>query len=156
MNAASVEAMIVTLFFTVLMWMHSLAPGRDVDALAWAVAVNAVDKEEAAVFTSVAFRESSLVADAVGDHGHSVCAMQIYDGPKSLLEDPIACVRYGAQMLRASRRVDPANPIAFYARGPRWKSEEARRLSRDRMAIAKRLLQDDRARADVTAEAASR
>lgn len=148
--------MIFALFFTVLAWMHSLAPGRDVDALAWAVAINAVDKTEAAIITAVAFRESSLVADAVGDHGHSVCAMQIYDGPKTLLDDPIACVRRGTLMLRASRRVDPENPIAFYARGPRWKIEEARRISRDRMAIAKRLMQEDRARADVTAEAASR
>ncbi len=128
-----------SLFLTVLMWMHSLAPGRDVDALAWAVAVNAQNEMEAAVITAVAFRESSLINDKTGDGGHSVCAMQIYDGPKSLLADPLACVARGVTMLRESKRIDPANPIAFYARGPRYKSEEARRISRDRMALATRL-----------------
>ena len=132
--------MILQLFALVLAWMHSLAPGRDVEALAWAVAVNATSKTEAAIITAVAFRESSLRNDVVGDGGHSVCAMQIYDGPEALLEDPIACVARGAAMLRASRRVDPENPLAFYARGPRWRSEEARRISRDRMALAKRLV----------------
>jgi len=132
--------MIVHLFFIVLTWMVGLAPGRDVNELAWAVAVNARSETEAAVLTAVAFRESSLRNDVTGDGGHSVCAMQIYDGPKTLLEDPIACVARGAKMLRASRRVDPENPIAFYARGPRWRSEEAKRISRDRMALAKRLV----------------
>jgi hypothetical protein len=145
--------MIVTLFFVVLTWMHSLAPGRDVDMLAWAVAVNAASETEAAVITAVMFRESSLRNDAVGDGGHSVCAMQIYDGPKSLLDDPIACVTRGVQMLRASRRVDPENPIASYARGPGWQNEDAKRISRDRMALAARLARstrDVRAVGDVT------
>ncbi len=130
---------LITLFLTVLAWMHSLAPGRNVDELAWAVAINATSTFEAAVFTAVTFRESSLRNDVTGDGGHSVCAMQIYDGPKSLLADPIACVATGARMLRESRRVDPANPIAFYARGPRYKSVEAQRISRDRMQLATRL-----------------
>jgi hypothetical protein len=132
--------MINYLFALVLAWMHMLAPGRDVDALAWAVAVNAQSVTEAAVLTAVAFRESSLIANAVGDGGHSKCAMQIYDGPATLLEDPIACVTRGASMLRDSRRVDPANPIAFYARGPKYKTDEAQRISRDRMALAKTLV----------------
>ncbi len=131
---------IYTLFALVLGWMHGLAPGRDVDALAWAVAVNSTSEMEAAVFTAVAFRESSLRNEVSGDGGHSVCAMQIYGGSKELLEDPIACVARGAQMLRESRRIDPKNPIAFYARGPRFESEEARRISRDRMALATRLV----------------
>lgn len=128
-----------SLFLIVLTWMHSLAPGRDVDALAWAVAVNATSEMEAAVFTAVAFRESSLRNEVSGDGGHSVCAMQIYGGPQSFRADPIACVTRGAAMLRQSRAVDPKNPIAFYARGPRFESEEARRISRDRMALATRL-----------------
>lgn len=132
--------MIYALFFTVLAWMHGLAPGRDVDALAWAVAINASSETEAAILTAVAFRESSLIANAVGDSGHAKCAMQIYDGPDSLLEDPIACVRRGAEMLRESRRMDPKNPIAFYARGPKYKGAEAQRISRDRMALAKRII----------------
>ena len=43
--------MIDQLFVLALMWMHALAPGRDVDALAWAVAVNAHSPAEAAKFT---------------------------------------------------------------------------------------------------------
>ncbi len=132
--------MIVHLFAVVLVWMHSLAPGRNVDALAWAVAVNAESETEAAIITAVAFRESSLIADAVGDGGHAMCAMQIYGGSRALLDDPIACVAKGAAMLRDSRRVDHAHPIAFYARGPRYKSTEAQRISNDRMALARSLV----------------
>ncbi len=66
--------------------------------------------------------------------------MQILNGSRELLTDPIACVAKGAVMLRESRRIDPSNPIAFYARGPRYESDEARRISRDRMAIAARLV----------------
>lgn len=132
--------MIEHLFAIVLIWMHMLAPGRNVDALAWAVAVNARDIEEAARITAVAFRESSLRNDAIGDNGHAVCAMQIYDGPPTLLENPIACVTRGTSMLRTSARVDAVNPIAWYARGPRWRSDEAQRISRDRMVIAARLV----------------
>jgi hypothetical protein len=128
------------MFFLVLGWMNELAPNRDHGELAWAVTINATSEMEAAVLTAVTFRESSLRNDAVGDGGHSVCACQIYDGAKALLKDPIACVAKGASMLRESRRIDPKNPIAFYARGPRWKSEEAQRISRDRMALATKLV----------------
>jgi hypothetical protein len=132
--------MIVSMFTMVLAWMHMLAPGRDVDALAWAVAVNATSETEAAIMTAVAFRESSLRNDVTGDGGHSVCAFQIYDGSKALLQDPIECARVGVRMLRESRRVDPTSPLAFYARGPRYKGEEAKRISRDRMSLAARLM----------------
>lgn len=132
--------MINHLFALILTWMHALAPGRDVDALAWAVAVNVSGETEAAIVTAMAFRESSLINNVTGDGGHSVCAMQIYDGPKSFLDDPIACVARGVAMLRESRRMDPKNPIAFYARGPKFKGLEAQRISRDRMALAKTLI----------------
>jgi hypothetical protein len=131
--------MILGLFYLALGWMTQLAPGRDHSELAWAVAVNATSKTEAAILTAVAFRESSLRNDAVGDHGRSVCAMQILGGSRDLLTDPIACVRRGAEMLRESRRVYPAEPLAHYARGPRFKGEEAKRISRDRMSIAAKL-----------------
>jgi hypothetical protein len=128
------------LFAVVLAWMQMLAPGRDVNELAWAAASVAESREEAALITAVAFRESSLDNTAVGDHGRSVCAMQIHGGARSLLTDVGACVRRGTLMLRESRRVDPANPVSFYARGPKWQGEEARRISRDRVALARRLL----------------
>jgi len=94
----------------------------------------------AALLVAVAFRESSLTTSITGDGGRSVCAMQIYDGAKTLNDDPIACVRTGYRMLKTSIRVDRTNPVAFYARGPRFASEEARRISRDRMALARSLL----------------
>lgn len=132
--------MIVDLFVVVLLWMRTLAPTRNVDELAWNVAAVAESREEAALLTAVAFRESGLDAAAVGDHGRSVCAYQILNGSRSLLTDVGACVRRGTLMLRASRAVDPANPVASFARGPRYQSEEARRISRDRVALAHRLL----------------
>ncbi len=132
--------MIIQLFAVVLVWMHGLAPGRNVDEIAWAVAASAESREEAALLTAVAYRESGFDNAAVGDHGRSVCAMQIYGGARSLLDDVIACVRRGTIMLRESKRTDPANPVAQYARGPRWQTEEARRISRDRVALARRLL----------------
>ncbi len=132
--------MIEHLFAMVLIWCTYLAPGRDHTMIAFAIAVHADSETEAAVLTAVAFRESSLRLDAVGDSGHAKCAMQIYDGPASLLTDPIACVRRGTEMLRESRRVDPLYPIAFYARGPRFRSLDAQRISNDRMALARELV----------------
>ena len=120
--------MIADLFIVVLIWMRTLAPGVDVDALAWSVAAVAESREEAALITAVAYRESGLDNAAVGDHGRSVCAMQVLHGSPSLLTDPVACIRRGTLMLRASRAVDPANPVASYARGPRYQSDEARRM----------------------------
>src|SRR4051812_45714219 len=131
--------MIEQLFVITLLWMRTLAPGRDVDELAWHVAASAASVEEAALITAVAYRESGLDNSAIGDHGDSVCAMQIHHGSRSLLTDVGACVRRGTLMLRASRAVDPAFPVASYARGPRYQSEEARRLSRDRTRLAARL-----------------
>ncbi len=132
--------MIVDIFVVVLIWMRTLAPTRDVDEIAWAVAAVASSYEEAALLTAIAYRESGLNNAAIGDHGRSVCAMQVLGGSRSLLADVGACVRRGALMLRASRAVDPANPVASYARGPRWDTEEARRISRDRVRLAARLL----------------
>lgn len=132
----------------VLAAMLALAPGRDHTELAGAVA-RVVESERplfagadgqrrtAALLVAVAFRESSLRNDAVGDGGRSVCAMQIYGGPRALLTDPEACVRRGLALLRDSMRWCPTAPVAIYAAGPNGcASETARRISRDRMALA--------------------
>jgi hypothetical protein len=132
--------MIESIFIVVLIWMRTLAPARNVDELAWNVAAVAASLDEAALLTAVAYRESGLDPAAVGDHGRSVCAYQILNGSRSLLTDVGACVRRGTLMLRASRAVDPQNPVASFARGNRWDTEEARRISRDRVALARRLL----------------
>ncbi len=64
-----------------------------------------------------------------------------WSGPE-LRDDPAKCIAVGFRMLRDSIRVDSRNPVAFYARGPRWQSVEARRLSQDRMALAARLIRE--------------
>jgi hypothetical protein len=90
---------------------------------------------------AVAFRESRFRLDAVGDGGRSVCAMQIFGGSRELLSDGEACIREGLQRLRISARACHAHPVAVYAEGPRGcGSPRAKRVSADRVAIAKRLV----------------
>ncbi len=99
-------------------------------------------RRSAALMIAVAFRESSLDLRAVGDKGRSFCAFQIHEssgGSPALLENPLACARKAHEMLKRSITVDRAHPIASYARGPRWATVEAQRISNDRMALAKRL-----------------
>lgn len=139
----------------VLAWMLSLAPNRDHSELAGAI-VRAVEAEAplfkgdadkrktAALLVAVAFRESSLMLAAVGDKGQSFCAMQIHrtsGGGPALLTDADACVRRGMALLRASVRLCPRAPVAWYAAGgtAACSNERAIRISNDRMALARRL-----------------
>jgi hypothetical protein len=158
------------LFTWVLAASSLLAPGRQHDELASAIA-NRVEAEAplfkndedrhrtAALLVAIAFRESSLRAAAVGDHvggkPTSFCAFQVNlpwgaktaDGwtGNDLLDDPEKCVATAMKMLRVSVRVCPSSPIAWYAAGPAGcESPRAQRISRDRMAIAQRLLKDVR------------
>lgn len=137
----------------ILAAMLTLAPNRDHAALAEAI-TNVVEAERplfaddddkrktAALLVAVAFRESSLRADAVGDHGRSFCALQIHrssGGSAALLEDAEACAFKGLELLRESLRVCPAHPVAWYAEGgtQSCSSPRAQRISRDRMALAR-------------------
>lgn len=138
----------------VLAAMAALSPDRDHTELGGAIA-KVVEAERplfaddgdrrrtASLVVAVAFRESSFVADAIGDHGRSFCAMQIHrssGGSAALLADAEACVRLGLSMLRTSLRVCPSAPIAWYAAGPKGcTSARAQRISRDRVALAQRL-----------------
>lgn len=139
------------LYLSILAMMLHLSPSENPEArhgqLAKAITLVATSegplfkddtdlKKTTALLVAIAFRESSLTLNVVGDSGRSVCAMQIHNGPKSLLSDPVGCVREGYRILKESIRVDPTNPVAYYARGPRYTSEEARRISRDRMRLA--------------------
>ncbi|MDB5220127.1 MAG: hypothetical protein JWO86_8054 [Myxococcaceae bacterium] len=156
------------LFTWVVAASSLLAPARQHDELATAIAnqVEAADPlfkgdedrhRTAALLVAIAFRESSLRAAVVGDHvggkPTSFCAFQIHlpwgaktaDGwtGADLLEDPEKCVAAALRMLRISIRVCPSSPIAWYAAGPAGcESPRAQRISRDRMAIAQRLLRD--------------
>lgn len=135
----------------VLAAMTQLAPGRDHNELGGAIA-RAVDSNKplfandadrrrtAALLVAVAYRESTFIADAVGDKGQSFCAFQIHrssGGTPALLSDPDECVRSAMTMLRTSLRVCPSYPIAWYASGPAGcGSTRAQRISRDRMNLA--------------------
>ena len=147
-----------------------LAPARQHDPLAAAIAASAEAEaplfkgdddrlRTSALLVAIAFRESSLRADAVGDHvagqPTSFCAFQIHlpfgaktaDGwtGADLVEDPQRCVTAAIRMLRESMRMCPAFPLAFYAAGPAGcENARAQRISRDRLAIAQRLLRDVR------------
>jgi hypothetical protein len=159
-----------TLFAWVVAASSLLAPTRQHDQLADAIASRAEAeaplfkgdddrRRTSALLVAIAFRESSLRAAAVGDHVRgkptSFCAFQLNLpwGAKTaegwtgadLLEDPVKCVTAAIHMLRISMRVCPAYPFAWYAAGPTGcASPRAQRISRDRMAIAQRLLRDVR------------
>jgi len=135
----------------VLAAMTQLAPGRDHSELGGAIAravesnkplfANDADRRRtAALLVAVSFRESTFVADAIGDKGESFCAFQIHrsaGGSPALLGDVDACVRTGLNLLRVSLRVCPSAPIAWYASGPRGcGNNRAQRISRDRMNLA--------------------
>lgn len=140
----------MSVLFAVLGWMLGLAPGRDhiVNATAIASVVlsepplfrgDASRMRTAALVTAIAFRESSFRNDVTSATADS-CMMQVHRRPE-LAEDPAACVRVAMAMLRESMRMCPEFPIAFYASGPgACSNARAQRISRDRMAIAARLV----------------
>lgn len=97
------------------------------------------ERRTVALLVAVAFRESTFKADAIGDHGRSVCAFQILHGARSLLTDVRACTDAGYTQLAASVRACPGHPVAPYARGT-CESEDGRRISADRMRVARSLL----------------
>ena len=126
-----------------------LAPSRDVISMVEAIA-DRVDQERplfaddddkrrtASLLVSVAWREGSLGLHVEGDFVNgkptSFCSYQVnlspgaktregWTGPE-LRDDPAKCVAVGFRMLRESIRVDGRNPVASYARGPRWDSED--------------------------------
>jgi len=139
----------MALLFFVLAAMNSLVPGKDHSANATAIASVLLSEpslfrddesrmKTAALVVAIAFRESAFKNDArssTNDH----CMMQVNRRPE-LADDPEACIRVGLAMLRESMRICPAHPLAFYASGPGGcDNARAQRISRDRMAIAKRL-----------------
>lgn len=110
-----------------------------------------------ALLVAMAFRESSLRADAVGDHvagkPTSYCAFQLHlpGGAKTaegwtgvqLVEDPEKCVTAAMRLIRESMRACPSAPLAWYAAGPSGcESVRAQRISRDRLSLAQRLVRD--------------
>jgi hypothetical protein len=150
----------------VLAASEKLAAGRPYEPIAEAIATRVANepplwqddtdrKKTAALLVAIAYRESSLRADAVGDmvrgQPTSFCAFQInlpfgaktpqgWTG-KDLLQNPDGCVVTAMQMIRTSMRICPEHPLAFYAEGPRGcESRRAQAISRDRLAIARWLV----------------
>lgn len=144
----------MAVLFFILRCMTLLAPGRDHVSLAQDVASVVLDEQPlflddedrrrtAALVVAIAFRESSLRANARSAQG-DYCLMQVHGRP-DLEGDARACVRVAMTMLRDSMRACPAHPLAVYAEGPRGcDSARAQRISRDRMALAHRLAREVR------------
>lgn len=136
----------------VLAAMAMLDPGRDHLEVGSAIAEVVEEsaplfrddgdrRRTAALVVAVAFRESTFRNDAVSSTA-DYCALQIHGRP-DLADDVGACIRVGLAMLRVSLRVCAAHPLSFYAAGPRGcSSPRAQRISRDRMALAARLVRE--------------
>lgn len=88
------------------------------------------ERRSAALLVVVAYRESNFKVDAIGDHGRSVCAFQILNGPRALLSDVRGCVRTGFRMLKDSLATCKGS-IAGYARG-NCESPSGKRIDADR------------------------
>jgi len=130
--------------FFVGLAMGALAPTRDVSEVA-AVVERVVASERplfagdedrvrtAALVIAVAFRESSFRPDALsatGDFG----LMQLHGRPDLSVEEN---VRVGLEMLRASiAECGASNALGAYATGS-CSSERGRRISRDRLHLAR-------------------
>lgn len=140
--------------FFVISAMGLLAPGRDHVTNATAIATVVLDEpplfkgdeskvKTAALWVAIGFRESSL-RNGVASHTDDHCMMQVH-GRSDLALDPELCVRVASALLRESMRACPEHPLAVYAEGPRGcTSARAQRISRDRMAIAARLVREVR------------
>src|SRR5690349_2197203 len=88
----------------VLSGMTQLVPARDHAELAEAIAVEVANVEPlydddedkiktAALLVSVAFNESSLRNDAIGDRGRALCMFQLWYAPREVLTNPRLCTR---------------------------------------------------------------
>jgi soluble lytic murein transglycosylase-like protein len=105
----------------------------------------------AALLTSLAWFESRFDPRAVGDHGRSVCLLQVHASNHAalgvtrdeLLDDPRTCLRAGVKMIRQSFAVCARRPLlerlSHYAAGGAG-CERGRRESRHRVGLAIRLV----------------
>lgn len=125
-------------------------------ALAEAISTATQDTEEQSLLVAVALRESSFRPAVLGDFhsgkATSFCAFQLHlpGGARTaegwtgedVSNDVGKCTTAALRRLRESRRACGGYPkedrLAIYARG-RCDSEEGRKLSRDRMGLAKRV-----------------
>lgn len=137
----------------VLAAMLHLAPNRDHAALADAIATviesnsplfaGDDSKEKTAAFmVAIAYRESTLDMKAVGDKGRAKCAFQLWAAPKEATTDPTLCASIAYDRVKESMRIcGSSNYLGVYLAGPKGcKLERAKRMSADRLRIAKDLV----------------
>jgi hypothetical protein len=142
----------MAILFFIFAAMFTLAPGRDHSELGTAIAKVVLEEpplfkgdesriRTASLMTAIAFRESSFRNAAIGDHGHALCAFQLWDTPRDVLTDPELCTRIALQRMRQSiRACGLDNALGIYAAGPEGcSSPHAKRISNDRMSIAMKL-----------------
>lgn len=130
------------------------------ESFARAIANNAAaepivdERVTAAYLVALTWAEGANNPRAIGDGGHSYCALQIYlpNGARTaegwtgqeLLDDADKCVRAGLHILRYSILHGPEScPLCLYARGPRGLTDrraEAQRLNDYRAGLARRVL----------------
>lgn len=132
----------------VTVWMAALDPGHPHADLAEAIADVATSEaplfkgdddriRTAAYMTAVAWRESNFKLDALGDFGRARCAFQLHGAPKEVLTDARLCTSIALERMRSSMRSCGAeNLLGIYASG-KCSSEAAKRISRDRMMLAR-------------------
>ena len=106
-------------------------------AVALEIAYAAESVEEAATLAVMAWDESRMRPDAIGDQGRSLCAYQLQRVSWGVLGDLRFCTRIAVERLRESARQCPSAPLAVYASG---NCGHARELSARRMAKVWKIL----------------
>lgn len=100
-------------------------------------------KEKTAAFmVAIAYRESTFDMKAVGDKGRAKCAFQLWAAPKEATTDPTLCASIAYDRVKESMRIcGSSNYLGVYLAGPKGcKLERAKRMSADRLRIAKDLV----------------
>ena len=150
----------MTLLETVVVMMLTLSPAKYHAPLAIAI-VHAVEAEDplyqddesrvktASLLVAVSFREGSFRTGVKGDKGDSYGSFQAYLPGKTktlegysgadLLDDPERQARVALRMIRESFKAAKAcgSELGLYAAGPSCASDRSKRISADRMALAR-------------------
>lgn len=131
--------------------------GGDVEELALAIDASNATDAEAEWLAAIAFRESTFVTSAVGDHGESFCAFQLHmpggvrtrEGwsGEDLAADATKCVTVALRHLRRSfihcQNLPAHERLAAYATGT-CLSARGRRISADRDHIRRMMFEGGR------------
>jgi hypothetical protein len=131
--------------------------GGDVEEIALAIDASNATDTEAEWLAAIAYRESTFVSSAVGDHGESFCAFQVHmpNGVRTregwsgedLAADAHKCVTVALRHLRYSfircANLPAHERLAAYAAGT-CLSARGRRLSTDRDHVRRMMFEGGR------------